>query len=127
MQSAPVKLNNDTGIGTLHFLPGVRNADANGDLNVSWYDRRRDPNSADTDLYAAIAVDPTTTSTPASNVRVTSVATDWLSVGSIIIPNFGDYTDNFINVSRTTSTMFVAWSDGRYNIPQPFSAYRRVK
>src|SRR5215469_5175137 len=36
------------------------------------------------------AVDPTTTSTPASNVRVTSVQSGWLIVGSII-PNFGDY------------------------------------
>ena len=40
-----------------------------------------------------------------------------IRVGSIINPNFGDYTDNFIDIAGTTSTMFVAWSDGRYNIP----------
>ena len=127
VQGVPVKLNNDTGIGTLHFLPSLRNVDAMGLLNVAWYDRRRNPNSAETDIYAALGVDPTTMSTPASNVRVTNVASDWLSVGSIINPNFGDYTDNFIDVSGTTSTMFVAWSDGRYNIPQPFASHQGVK
>ncbi|HEV2379500.1 MAG TPA: hypothetical protein VG206_06855, partial [Terriglobia bacterium] len=89
VQSAPVKLNNDNGIGTLHFLPALRNVDADGDISVSWYDRRGNPNSALTDVYAALDVNPKTTSTPSSNTRVTSVATDWLSVGSIIIPNFG--------------------------------------
>src|SRR5215467_11857706 len=96
-------------------------------LNVSWYDRRRNPTSGDTDVYAALMVDPTTTSTPKSNVRVTSVQSDWLSVGSIIIPNFGDYTDNFIDISGSLQGMFVAWSDGRYNIPQPFAAHQGVK
>lgn len=127
VQVAPVKLNNDSGIGTLHFLPSLRNVDAKGLLNVGWYDRRRNPNSANTDVYAALAVDPATTATPSSNVRVTNVASDWLSVGSIIVPNFGDYTDNFIDITGTTSTMFVAWSDGRYNIPQPFAAHQGVK
>lgn len=127
VQVAPIKLNNDSGIGTLHFLPSLRNVDAKGLLNVGWYDRRRNPNSANTDVYAALAVDPTTTATPSSNVRVTNVASDWLSVGSIIVPNFGDYTDNFIDITGTTSTMFVAWSDGRYNIPQPFAAHQGVK
>lgn len=127
VQVAPVKLNNDKGIGTLHFLPGVRNADAKGLLNVSWYDRRRNPNSAETDVFAALGVDPTTTATPGSNTRVTSIASDWLSVGSIIIPNFGDYTDNYVDINGTISTLFVAWSDGRYNIPQPFEAHQNVK
>ena len=127
VQFAPVKLNNDIVIGTMHFLPSLRHADAKGLLNVAWYDRRRHPNSAETDMYAALGVDPTTMSTPASNVRVTNVASDWLSVGSIINPNFGDYTDNFIDISGTTSTMFVAWSDGRFNIPQPFAAHQGVK
>ena len=127
VQFAPVKLNNDMVIGTMHFLPSLRHADAKGLLNVAWYDRRRNPNSAETDMYAALAVDPTTMSTPASNVRVTNVASDWLSVGSIINPNFGDYTDNFIDISGTTSTMFVAWSDGRLNIPQPFATHQGVK
>ena len=127
VQSAPVKLNNDTNIGTLHFLPAVRNADADGDLSVSWYDRRGEPNSTLTDIYAALDVNPRTTSTPSSNVRVTSVASDWNSVGSIIIPNFGDYTDNFIELlPGGKATDYAAWSDGRYNIPQPFTAQQGV-
>ncbi|HEV2382469.1 MAG TPA: hypothetical protein VG206_22105, partial [Terriglobia bacterium] len=85
------------------------------------------PNSALTDVYAALDVNPKTTSTPSSNTRVTSVATDWLSVGSIIIPNFGDYTDNFIELlSGGAVTDYAAWSDGRYNIPQPFCANQAV-
>ena len=40
VQSAPVKLNNDTEIGTLHFLPALRNVDAQGNLNISWYDHK---------------------------------------------------------------------------------------
>ena len=32
------------------------------------------------------------TSTPSSNTLVTTVPTDWNSVSSDIIPNFGDYT-----------------------------------
>ena len=127
VQVAPVKLNNDKGIGTLHFLPSLRNVDAKGLLNVAWYDRRRNPGSTETDLFAALGVDPTTSASPSTNVRVTNIATDWLSVGSIIIPNFGDYTDNYIDISGTTSTMFAAWSDGRYNIPQPFAAHQNVK
>jgi hypothetical protein len=34
VQSAPVKLNSDAGIGTLHFMPGLRNVDVQGNLNL---------------------------------------------------------------------------------------------
>ena len=79
-------------------------------------------------MFAALGVNPKTTSTPASNTRVTNVATDWLSVGSIINPNFGDYTDNYIELLPSGgATMYAAWSDGRYNIPQPFNAHQGLK
>jgi hypothetical protein len=39
-------------------------------------------------------------------------------VSSDIIPNFGDYTDNFAVGSHD----YVAWSDGRLGVPQPFMA-----
>lgn len=126
VQSAPVKLNNDNHIGTLHFMPALRNVDADGDLSVSWYDRRGNPNSGFTDVYAALDVNPRTTSTPTSNTRVTNTASDWLSVSSVIIPNFGDYTDIFIELLSGAATDYVAWSDGRYNIPQPFCANQAV-
>jgi hypothetical protein len=114
IQSAPVVLNQDT--GGLHFLPAVRNASPNGNLSVSWYDRSS-PNTAITDVSSALGFDPRTTSTPA-NTLVTSVPTDWDNVSSDIIPNFGDYTDNYIANSR----LYVAWSDGRLGLPQPFEA-----
>lgn len=130
VQSEPVKLNNDTGSGTLHFLPALRNADAHGNLNVSWYDRRLNPNSSNTDVFAALGVSPRITSTPKSNTRVTNVSSDWLSASSDIVPNFGDYTDNYIELTSgkgLTATIFAAWSDGRINDPQPFCAHQGLK
>jgi hypothetical protein len=115
IQAAPVVLNHDA--GGLHFLPAVRNVSATGKLAVSWYDRSI-PNTAITDVRAALALDPRTTATPKSNALVTSVPTDWNSVSSDIVPNFGDYTDNYIANGRLN----VAWSDGRLGLPQPFDA-----
>jgi hypothetical protein len=126
-QGAPVKLNNDSAVGTLHFLPAVRNADANGNLNVTWFDRRLHPNSALTDVFGALGVNPTTTSTPKSNTQVTSVSSDWSSVSSDIVPNFGDYTDNYVLNTGSLSVIFVAWSDGRLSDPQPFCAQQASK
>jgi hypothetical protein len=127
VQAAPVKLNNDTtGTGAFHFLPALRNVDANGNLNVSWYDRRLNPSSALTDVYAALDVNPRTTGTPKSNIRVTNISSNWLVANSDIVPNFGDYTDNYIAIvggkKGSIATIFAAWSDGRINVPQPFCA-----
>jgi hypothetical protein len=115
IQTAPVVLNADS--GGLHFLPALRNVSATGKLAVSWYDRSS-PNTAVTDVRAVLGLDPRTTSTPAADTLVTSVPTDWDNVSSDIIPNFGDYTDNYIANGR----LFVAWSDGRLGLPQPFEA-----
>jgi hypothetical protein len=126
VQSSPVKLNNDSSTtGTLHFMPGLRNADAAGKLSVSWFDRRNQTSTSSsglTDVYAATGVDPRTTTTPATNVRVTDQSSDWLSASSDIVPNFGDYTDNYVD----GSTDYVAWSDGRLHDPQPFEAHGSV-
>ena len=35
--------------------------------------------------------------------------------------------DNFIDISGSLQELFVAWSDGRFNIPQPFAAHQGVK
>lgn len=115
VQSAPVRLNSDSGF-TWKFLPALRNATSAGLLNVSWYDRRGQ-SGAHTNVWAARNVDPRTTSTPA-NVQVTNTATDWNAVSSDIIPNFGDYTDNY----SVGTTLYVAWSDGRMGLPQPFAS-----
>jgi len=132
VQSVPVKLNNDkTGTGAFHFLPGLRNVDAQGNLNVGWFDRRINPNSALTDVYAALGVNPRTSSTPGSNTRVTNVSSNWLNANSDINPNFGDYTDSYIAIASSkkgpTPTMFAAWSDGRISDPQPFCAHQTLK
>lgn len=124
VQSAPVKLNND-GASALHFLPAVRYADSNGRLSVSWYDRRLNPSSAVTNVFAALGVDPRTTSTP-SNSRVTDVSSNWLAVSSDIVPNFGDYTDNYVvrgTGKHASNISYFAWSDGRLGDPQPFEAH----
>ncbi len=114
IQSAPVRLNaNPEG---LHYMPALRNASASGKIAVSWYDRAT-PTTTVTDVRAALSIDPRLTATPA-NVLVTSVPSDWNAVSSDIVPNFGDYTDNYAAGGR----LFVAWSDGRLGEPQPFEA-----
>jgi hypothetical protein len=97
---------------TLHFLPAV-SVRSDGAVCSSWYDRRASgPDSALTD-YEGDCGSPTGT-----DFRITTGVTDWTNTGSLIIPNFGDYTDN---ASAGTATYFT-WSDGRIGIPQPFVA-----
>jgi hypothetical protein len=107
----------------LHFLPGLRNVNQKVLLNVSWYSRAS-ANTALTDVTAAVDVNPRTTATP-HNILVTNVSSDWNAVSSDIVPNFGDYTDNY-TIGTTGlnggSRDFVAWSDGRLGDPQPFEA-----
>ncbi len=117
----PVVLNSAS--GGWHFLPGLRNTNQKGLLNVSWYSRTS-ANTVLTDVTAAVDVNPRTTATP-HNILVTNVSSAWNAVSSDIIPNFGDYTDNY-TISTTGlnggSRDFVAWSDGRLGDPQPFEA-----
>jgi hypothetical protein len=115
IQSAPVRLNSAT--GGLHFLPALRNASAGGKLGVSWYERAS-ANTALTNVSAVLGLDPRTTTSPSASTLVTSVATDWNNVSSDIVPNFGDYTDNYATGGR----LYEAWSDGRLGVPQPFEA-----
>jgi hypothetical protein len=116
VQSAPVRVNSRTDSGGWHFLPAVRQADTNGTLNVSFY-ARASANTALTEVLASTKVDPRATIPPTRNdTSITTGPSDWTSVSSIIIPNFGDYTDNDL----VGTTLFVAWSDGRLGVPQPF-------
>jgi hypothetical protein len=121
--SNPIRLNSDTNF-KWKFLPALRNADADGKLNVSWYDRRGQPGAL-TDVWAALTVDPLTRETP-DNVKVTTEPTDWNAVSSDIIPNFGDYTDNYVTATANSPyvnhAVNVAWADGRMGLPQPFAA-----
>ncbi|MBV8570316.1 MAG: hypothetical protein JO319_06870 [Acidobacteriaceae bacterium] len=124
IQQSPVQLNTDYSFEDMHTMPGLKNTSSDGLLNVTWYDRRgADAGSGRTDIYGALNLKPTLTSTPASNLKVTNQATDWLATSSVIVPNFGDYTDNFVSASNT---LFIAWSDGRIGVPQPFEAHTGV-
>jgi hypothetical protein len=124
IQASPVQLNSDATFKDMHILPGLRNASSDGLINVTRYDRRgRNAGTARTDVYGALNVNPRTSHTPSSNVRITNESTDWLAVSSDINPNFGDYTDNYVSASNI---LFVAWSDGRSGAPQPYEAHTAV-
>ena len=117
IQSAPVVLN--TVSGAWMFFPAVRQATPTGQLDVSWFDRRRAQCTACTDVYAAVGVDPRAAVTPKSNMRITGVASDWSAAVADNVPNFGDYIDDFVS---STGTLGVAWTDARIGEPQPFVA-----
>jgi hypothetical protein len=123
VQATPVRINSST--GGWHMLPALRNVDDDGDLQISFYGRTTG-NTAITNVYTTIDTSPKTNSTP-GNVLVTTAPSDWNAVSSDIVPNFGDYTDNYVKAQAgapyTTQTLFVAWSDGRLGDPQPFNAH----
>jgi hypothetical protein len=111
--SSKVRVNDDNSFAA-HILPGV-SVDGSGNINVSWYDRRNAGGTALTDVYAA-SIAPGKEG--GKNARVTTVATEWNDTGSLIIPNFGDYTDN----ASDGDTLYVSWSDGRIGVPNAFVA-----
>ncbi len=123
VQSAPVRVN--TATGGWHLLPALRNVDDDGDLQISFYQSAK-ANSDNYDVFAAIDVNPLTTKTPSSNVKVTTGPSAWFDASSDIVPNFGDYTDNYViataHAPYTQQTLSVAWADGRLGDPQPFYA-----
>jgi hypothetical protein len=124
IQAQPVVLD-APGSGGMHIFPAVRTANASGALDVVWYSRAT-PNTVLTDVVGAIGVDPRTTVSPSSNVLITDTPSDWINTASLIIPNFGDYIDAAIDTTGSApyvgKTLYVAWSDGRIGIPQPFEA-----
>ncbi|MGN6378871.1 MAG: hypothetical protein ACTHNU_07975 [Gaiellales bacterium] len=98
---------------TLHFLPAV-SVRADGSICTSWYDRRNfAPDSPLTDVYGECRP---TVLTQVPDFRITTGASDWTNTSSLIVPNFGDYTDNTSVGNRT----YYTWSDGRLGVPQPF-------
>ena len=128
VQFEPVVMDNAATAGHgWQFLPGMRNTDDEGNLYISWYGRAT-PNTAVTNVYEAVGVSPLTLATP-SNIKITNVASDWNAVSSDIVPNFGDYTDNYVGAVGSFGPPFTgeidytAWSDGRLGDPQPFEAH----
>jgi hypothetical protein len=125
IQAVPVVLDRPAS-GGVHMFPAVRTATSAGLLDVAWYSRAS-ATTAVTNVDAAIGVNPLASTGPRSNVRITNVASNWLNATSVIFPNFGDYTDAALSTTGTApyvgSTLYVAWSDGRFSIPQPFEAH----
>jgi len=128
IQFEPVVVDNARTAGHgWQFLPGMRNTDDDGNLYISWYGRKR-PDTPLTNVYEAVGVSPLTHATP-SNIVITNVASDWNAVSSDIVPNFGDYTDNYVGavdsfgLPFTGEIDYTAWSDGRLGDPQPFEAH----
>jgi hypothetical protein len=125
VQAAPVVLDQPVA-GALNFLPALRGADASGNLDVAWYSRNS-VNTSDTNVYAAIGVDPRTLIAPTSNTLITGVTSNWDHAFSDIIPNFGDYIDDAVVVTGSPpyvgTTLYIAWADSRIGVPQPFEAH----
>jgi hypothetical protein len=107
------------------MLPALRMATAAGRLGVAWYSRTS-PTTARTSVDAVLGVRPLATRPLRSNVRITTVASNWLNSTSIIVPIFGDYIDDALSVTGAPPyvgrTLYVAWSAGRFSVP-PFGAH----
>lgn len=114
----PISKVNTDDSGALHFLPAVCAA-SDGSIVSSWYDRRRGgADSTSTDYFAETRPNPTTNRI---DHPVTTGSTDWNATSSIIIPNFGDYTNNTCTTSANGKPLaYYNWSDGRTGVPQPF-------
>jgi hypothetical protein len=127
VQRNPTVLDRPHG-GGLTFLPALRVANRNGLLDVAWYSRAS-AHTTSTAVKAAIGVRPTATHTP-SNVTITNRTSNWLQNNSDIVPNFGDYIDAVVSATGSWpfvgNTFYVAWADGRFQVPQPFSAHIRA-
>jgi hypothetical protein len=125
IQTIPVVLDRPAS-GGVHMFPAIRTATKAGLLDVAWYSRAS-ATTAVTNVDAALGVNPRARTGPHSNVRITSVASNWLNATSVITPNFGDYIDAALSTTGTPpyvgSTLYIAWSDGRFSIPQPFAAH----
>jgi len=123
VQSRPVVL--DRHAGGLAFLPAVRTANQSGRLDVAWYSRASVRNAL-TSVRMAVGVNPRGTATP-RNITITNRTSNWLVNNSDIVPNFGDYIDAVVSVTGKApfvgKMVWIAWSDGRTGVPQPFSAH----
>src|SRR5258708_15977709 len=110
------------------FMPALRVATQSGRLDVAWYSRAS-TGTANTNVTLALGINPTGTGTP-RNVTITNKATNWLIDNSDIVPNFGDYIDAVVSVTGRApfvgNTLYIAWSDGRSGVPQPFAAHMTV-
>lgn len=109
----PIRRVNDDESYALHFMPAL-SIGADGSIRTSWYDRRvAGADSSVTDYMGEIRP---AESVAAIDFTISTGPTDWAGTSTLIVPNFGDYTDN----ATSGTTTYYAWSDGRLGVPQPF-------
>lgn len=131
--AAPVRLSNNR-TATYDYMPAQRYSEPDGNLDITWTDRRRCNiiiNPSLTDVYGVFEVNPRTkSSTPPYNRLITSKPSSWIgSSSNLASPNYGSYTDNYVKQSGSSASGylagedFIAWSDARLGEPQPFEAY----
>ncbi len=103
--SEPIRVNDDPlSNGRDQFFPWVA-VSPNGDIHVSWYDRRDDPNNHLYYAYYAVSQDQGVTFQ--TNQRV-SVAAANPSVGFM-----GDFIGDYGGIAVGPTTVFPAWVDTR--------------
>ncbi len=109
----PIRRVNDDESYALHFLPAL-SIGTDGSIRTSWYDRRfHGADSSVTDYLGEIRP---AESIAASDFTISTGPTDWTNTSTLIVPNFGDYTDS----ATSGTTTYYTWSDGRLGVPQPF-------
>src|SRR5262249_59079300 len=91
VQAVPVVLDQPAS-GGVHMFPAIRTATRAGLLDVAWYSRAS-ATTPNTNVDAALGVNPRTRTGPRANVRITTAPSNWLNATSVITPNFGDYID----------------------------------
>lgn len=102
----PVKVNDDPGT-TAHVFPSVQ-ANKNGDVFVTWLDRRYDAFNRLTNAWANVSHDGGLTF--GHDKVQTDVATTWF-VRRDAAPNFGDYNSSEL---LGFNQFVITWADGRF-------------
>lgn len=108
--SSPTIINDDPeGSGLHQFYPSMAVND-NGVLTVTWYDRRNDPNNAQTHYYMAHSFNGGLSFTP--NTQVSTVPSNFYTIGQ---KNNGFGIGEYTQVVTTNHYAIPVWADGRTN------------
>jgi hypothetical protein len=106
--SAPVKLNNQSGLND-QFFPWLVVDDTSGKVSIAYYDTVGDSTRASTNLYYQSSTDDGQTwSAP---FKVTSASTNETTAGADSGNQYGDY----IGLDGVSGTFYPSWTDRRNN------------
>ena len=104
--SAPVKINNQSGLND-QFFPWLVVDDSNGKLGLVYYDTVGDSTRTSTNLYYQSSVDNGVTW--AAPFKVTTASTNETTAGADSGNQYGDY----INLDGISNLYFPSWTDRR--------------